>query len=273
MSHSPSEITSLNNRARAYKGLITRVEFFLVTVTNETTLTTLSTRYEKLEEYYAQYEAALLELLFKDETNEEIHFLDMETIQTKYLEIKDKFLQLIATRRTTTASPHVPPPVSPASDSSLTSPVASAAAVQNIKLSKIQIPFFTGGYDEWKIFSAIFKNLIHNNQHLDKIQKFYYLKEHLKRAAAKLIQELEETSDNYDIAWSILEENYDNKISILNKHLRDLFELQRIGKNSSSALRSLTNEFTQHVNIALKGLGIEEISEVILILFHHRNWM
>lgn len=42
------------------------------------------------------------------------------------------------------------------------------------------------------------------------------------------LQELGETDANYDIVWTTLENDFDNEILIASKHLRNLFELQKV---------------------------------------------
>lgn len=218
---SEEEIRSLTNKARAFKGLITRIETSVATITNETPFTNIQLQNEKLEDYYRKYEAEL-ELLVIDEENEQLYYANMDAVEQNYLGLRVKLTEFMKIRQTPAENQQSSTSVNDSINSNIALP---ANTITNVKLPKIQITFFSGGYDDWKRFSSIFKNMIDDNKQLDKIQKFYYLKGYLKGNAAKLIQELEETASNYEVAWATLEENYDNKVSILNKHLRDIFEL------------------------------------------------
>lgn len=61
--------------------------------------------------------------------------------------------------------------------------------------------------------------------------------------AAQVIQELEIISENYNVAWGLLNENDENKASII--HIKALFkqeslvELQQLLNNSLKHLRAL----------------------------------
>lgn len=57
----------------------------------------------------------------------------------------------------------------------------------HVRLPKIELPTFSGAYEEWHPFFRIFDSLIHSNETLNDIQKFHYLKSSLKRDAAETI--------------------------------------------------------------------------------------
>lgn len=62
------------------------------------------------------------------------------------------------------------------------------------------------------------------------MQKLQYLKS--SDEAAKVIQALETTSQNYEVAWALLVERYDNRRIIIQSHVRALFDLPIISKES-----------------------------------------
>nr|XP_042900513.1 uncharacterized protein LOC122269796 [Parasteatoda tepidariorum] len=80
-----------------------------------------------------------------------------------------------------------------------------------IKLPKIYIEKFEGNHENFQEFWSQFRNAIHNNQNLNKIDKFTYLKSLLKSKAQIAIQGLTLSEKNYDIAINILEERYGKK--------------------------------------------------------------
>lgn len=53
-----------------------------------------------------------------------------------------------------------------------------------IRLPKIELPTFSGAYNEWYPFFDTFNSLINSNNQLNDIQRFYYLKSSLKGEAA-----------------------------------------------------------------------------------------
>ena len=80
-----------------------------------------------------------------------------------------------------------------------------------IRLPKIELPTFSGSYEEWCTFNDTFLSLIHNNSQLSNIQKFHYLKSALKGNAASVIHSFEITSKNYKESWDLLKSRFDNK--------------------------------------------------------------
>ncbi|MGH9701298.1 MAG: DUF1759 domain-containing protein, partial [Candidatus Acidiferrales bacterium] len=124
----------------------------------------------------------------------------------------------------------------------------------NVKLPPLNLPSFSGSYHDYMQFNDIFDSLIDKNQFLSKVQKFYYLKSCLIGDAQKIIQSLEVTEQNYDIAKDLLKERYENKRIIINSHLKSFFELPVIQKESSQGLRNFLDTFLKDFR-SLKNLG------------------
>lgn len=70
---------------------------------------------------------------------------------------------------------------------------------------------------------------------------------------AQVIQELEITSENYHVAWQLLNENYENKASIIESHIKALFNQESLPKESHVELQQLLNNSLKHLR-ALKML-------------------
>lgn len=127
-------------------------------------------------------------------------------------------------------------------------------SARNLRLPKIDLPSFSGTYEEWYPFHDMFHSLIHRDLSITEIQKFHYLKSSLKGEAAEIIQSLEVSSENYNEAWQMLNRRYDNKRLIIQKHIKALFELQSISKENHTGLRHLVDGVLKHLR-ALKAIG------------------
>jgi hypothetical protein len=68
----------------------------------------------------------------------------------------------------------------------------------------------------------MFKAMIHYNDSLPQIQKFYYLKSSLSGEAVRLVSNLLMTAKNYTITWTLLVERQENKRLIAASHIRQL---------------------------------------------------
>ncbi|XP_011878981.1 PREDICTED: uncharacterized protein LOC105568157 [Vollenhovia emeryi] len=123
----------------------------------------------------------------------------------------------------------------------------------HIRLPKIQLPIFSGSYEEWYTFHDSFEKLIHSNANLSSIQKFHYLRSSLKDKAAEVVRSFDITTDNYTEAWQLLNERFDNKRRMVQTHIKAIFEIPPINKENCTALRSLIDNVLKHFR-ALKAL-------------------
>ncbi|CAG9796916.1 unnamed protein product [Diatraea saccharalis] len=85
------------------------------------------------------------------------------------------------------------------------SPASECASAQDHQykpnLPKISLPKFSGSYGDWLSFKDLYVTMVHSNEELSPVQKFYYLKSCLVGEAASLVTTLECTNENYIKAW------------------------------------------------------------------------
>lgn len=102
-------------------------------------------------------------------------------------------------------------------------------------------------------FRDTFSAVIDKDKTIPKIQKLRFLRSYLKGNAARVIESLETIENNYDIAWELLNQRYNNIRIILNNHVQAIFELPVVNKESAENLRNLSDNILRHVR-ALKVL-------------------
>jgi len=90
---------------------------------------------------------------------------------------------------------------------------------------KIDLPVFAAAYDDWYSYRDTFEKLIHLNDGLTEIEKFYYLRSSLKDTAADVIKSLEIITENYREAWVAVKERFDNQRWLVQRHIRALLEV------------------------------------------------
>lgn len=117
-----------------------------------------------------------------------------------------------------------------------------------VKLAAINIPLFSGDYKNWSTFNDMFMALVHTNDLLSPIQKFFYLRSSISGTAANVIKSLETTAKNYETAWATLTTRYSNKKVLAQTHTKALFDLEIISSESSTKLRQLTDTIIAHTN-------------------------
>ncbi|XP_029170291.1 uncharacterized protein LOC114939979 [Nylanderia fulva] len=91
--------------------------------------------------------------------------------------------------------------------------------------------------------------------------------------AAIIIQSLELTDSNYQVAWDLLKQRYDNKRAIVHTHLRALFELPNIAKEN--AVELLSSKFdpitAREWQVSLTGTELPAFKQLSEFLEHRCN--
>ncbi|KYN08275.1 hypothetical protein ALC62_00745 [Cyphomyrmex costatus] len=122
-----------------------------------------------------------------------------------------------------------------------------------IRLPKIDLPVFSGAYEDWYSYQDTFEKLIHVNPSLTDIERFHYLRSWLKDKAAEVVKSIETTTDNYHEAWNAVKERFDNKRWIVRKHIKAIFDAPAVMKENHVALRDLLDTILKDVR-ALRAL-------------------
>lgn len=116
-----------------------------------------------------------------------------------------------------------------------------------IRLPKIDLPSFSGAYDQWHNFHGTFKSMIHENEAISDIQKFHYLKSAVKGSAADIIASFEMTAEYYHTAWKLLEDRFDCKRLIIQSHIQQIFDLPVSTKENHIMLRKIVDGAQKHL--------------------------
>ena len=125
----------------------------------------------------------------------------------------------------------------------------------NMNLPPIKIPVFNCDYNKWLEYKETFESLIHQNNSLNEIQKFHYLRASLGDNAIKVIQSLEFSAKNYLEAWDLLCKRFDNSRLLVNNHLKSIVNLESLTRESVIGLRNMIDSVNKHLR-ALKSLGL-----------------
>jgi hypothetical protein len=124
----------------------------------------------------------------------------------------------------------------------------------SIKLPVVSIPDFDGSFEHWLEFRDTYLPLVHNCKTITPIQKFHYLKSSLKGNAKSVIESLEFSSNNYAIAWELLLTRFDNTNLLVRNHLKCIFFMQSLSKESPGLIRKLIDNILKNLR-ALNILG------------------
>ena len=243
-------IKELIRRRGVLKDKVTVFSAYVTNFDAETGLDQLSLRLEKLEETWHAFETVQgeLEVIDEEDGHDEQHAGERTQFEKSYYESKSAAMKIIREKT-------LPPSVSnaSASDSSL-APASTPAYKPNVKLPALNLKTFSGNYEEWLEFSDTFTGSIDKYPGLPPVHKLYYLRSCLTGKAAEIIKSLESTDENYKTAWNLLKENYESKRLIVQKHVKILYELPAVTRESAVELHTLYNSAQGHIR-ALKSMG------------------
>lgn len=65
--------------------------------------------------------------------------------------------------------------------------------------------------------------------------------------ASHLIDSLELSALNYEVAWGLLKDRFDNKRAIVQSHVRAIMELPSVAKENAVELRQIADGATRHL--------------------------
>ncbi|XP_050669384.1 uncharacterized protein LOC126968409 [Leptidea sinapis] len=131
---------------------------------------------------------------------------------------------------------------------------ASGCKHDFVRLPKIDLPHFNGDYQHWLEFRDTYISIIHDNNSIQSINKFHYLRAALTGSASLLIKSIDFKADNYTIAWQLLLDRYHNERLLVNNHVQALFNFPAIQKESCHSLRNMIDNINKNLR-ALDTLG------------------
>ena len=122
-----------------------------------------------------------------------------------------------------------------------------------VKLPRLKLKKLDGNTLKWQEFCNAFDSTIQQNERLQRVNKFSYLRSQLVGSANETFPRLDLTNDNYDIAIKLLKERYGKKQILIDAHYTQLMNLP-IAINKTLSLRTYFDETKKHFH-ASQSLG------------------
>ncbi|XP_076302063.1 uncharacterized protein LOC143220282 [Lasioglossum baleicum] len=209
----------------------------------------VQSRMHNLEENWSQFQRNHDVLAFKHgdaiKASEYVRKEFADWVEERYLEQRGRLLDLAR---------HYS---GEGSTSTKKSPAASSneeASSESAPLPRMHLPEFSGEYVEWPAFKDLFLSIIERNKQLSKVDCLHYLKTSLHGQAADLVKDLPTINENYERAWTILKEQYENKRILVRSCLDRLAALQQMKESSVQEITNIQKSITSVAN-TLEGLG------------------
>lgn len=133
------------------------------------------------------------------------------------------------------------------------------------KLEPISIPKFNGRFKEWTAFKNLFQNMIHNNKSLSDVEKLQYLRNYVEDEPLRMINHLQITSDNYNIAFQLITQRYDNSRKLVDTYLDIIFNHPIASSKSSNSIKSFYDSIQECLQ-GLEALDVKIESSMIIYL-------
>ncbi|XP_055622774.1 uncharacterized protein LOC129766280 [Toxorhynchites rutilus septentrionalis] len=111
---------------------------------------------------------------------------------------------------------------------------------------KTPIPTFDGKYEAWPKFKALFNDLVGKCGDSD-ATKLQYLDKALIGEASGILDARIINDNNYQQAWQLLEERFENPRVIIDTHISGLLSMKPISKQCWKELRNLIDNCNRHV--------------------------
>lgn len=129
----------------------------------------------------------------------------------------------------------------------------SISTHKSIELPKLKIQVFDGEQSAWPQFKNLFESSVHRNSSLNRTQKFQFLLGLLKGNSLKLIESLHVSDENYEIAFRILCDRYDNPRLVANHYFNQIVGFDGTANPSLNHFLGIHVSSTQ----ALKAMNID----------------
>lgn len=237
-----TDLRKLIARRGQLKGQLTRFNTFMENfdTSNSEKIIELENRLQKIDSLWNVFDTVQSDIEFLDNSDSQSN--EREEFEQTFFNLSTKAKKLMVRDLVVN------------NDASASNASINSNVISQIKLPTLKLPEFSGGYENWLQFHDAFDRLIHSNASLSNVQKFYYLQSCLKGEAAQVIHSVEISDGNYDVAWNLLAERYENKRVTINTHVKAIFDLPIIKYESHIQLRNLLDNFLKHLR-SLKALG------------------
>lgn len=126
----------------------------------------------------------------------------------------------------------------------------------SIKLPPCDTEVFHGSYLEWPAFRDMYTAVYINHAKLSPVQKLFHLRAKTKGDAFKIVSKFSLTDENFILAWTALQEHYENKRILVNNQIKILLNQSLIPFESAKSLKTLQSNVNDAL-IALKSHGID----------------
>lgn len=210
---------------------------------------------------YHQVHSELIKAVPREKRNEFPYF-----VNDNYMEHEELYVSLVADLKDL-----MPPETSQSVSTPMLSKSENQGTSTLARLPKIQLPTFSGRYEEWPSYQDMYVSLVHSNQAISNVQKLHYLKSSISGEAEALLRHIQITNENYNQAWEALKSRYGNKRLIVFSTLKRLFNQKKIYSSSASQIKLLMDTTTECLySLENQNINISDWDPIIIYIVVQR---
>ncbi|XP_071578124.1 uncharacterized protein [Temnothorax nylanderi] len=233
------------------------------------TLSAIETRIRILDDHWAKFESQhdLVRACYKDRYAESEYAKSELLDQAESAYVLQRSVLSEQAKRFKTAS----------ASTSFTASEQGSERAPKTSLPRINLPHFSGAYEDWPSFCDLFQSVIGQNSAISSVERFHYLRSCLKGPAEKLIRSLNVTGDNYDGAWAILGKHYENKRELIRSNFAMFTAVTKMKGDTAEELSRIFNAVTTAVNAQesigrpIESHGMDLFNHLVVELFDPRT--
>ncbi|XP_038106284.1 uncharacterized protein LOC119766023 [Culex quinquefasciatus] len=134
----------------------------------------------------------------------------------------------------------------------------------------VPLPKFDGTFETWYSFKSMFQNIMARYTNEAPSIKLYHLRDALIGRAAGVIDQEMVNNNDYDAAWALLEELYEDRRAIIERHIENIFAMPKITRDNTAELRKVIDvcvkniEALKKLNLPANGLGEQMVVNLLV---------
>ena len=187
---------------------------------------------------------------------------EADNVTAKIIECQSK-LQLVI--KSAVEASATPPTVSnPHTGASVIIPPSTVSQART-QLPKLELPKFKSDLTTWTAFWNSFNSAVHENPGISNVDEFNYLKSRLEGLAARCIEGLSVTADNYDNAIELLQNHFSKTQHVIAIHMDALIKITSNSNDKPSSLRFEFDKINVHARgLATLGIRSEQYNSILI---------
>ncbi|KAI5735873.1 hypothetical protein M8J77_023758 [Diaphorina citri] len=218
---------------------------------NATNKNAFLARFERIDEYYESFDRIQSEIDTLCNAMDPADKIDTAESTTSFEELYFDTKAFVRTHKLDQQPPADPAP-------------AATPAVVHPKLPKLEVPIFSGDLKTWSNFHSLYQSTIHRRTDITEVEKLQYLRSFLRGPPLSLIENFQLLDGNYNAAYRLLCDRYENKRALASHHLNMILNFKPLHNSNVSGLKTFLDVFQTNF-AALKNLGLPNFGDFLMV--------